>query len=173
VSRRRLATQLGVAGAVLGVCAGLVQTFAGYAIPEWTGDKLAHGALGLLTVGLSGVALLAAARQADAGLSVLSRAACGLGLVAPGLLCLTTVGRLWYVPAVLLTVAGLLTVRDWRATVAAVWDDWGRVLVSLLGFCAILMVAAGPAALTAIGGLGALALVAAPWRPRGGRRSRS
>jgi hypothetical protein len=166
MSRRQLATRLGVSGAVLGLIAGLIQALAGYAIPEWTGNKLAHGSLGLLTVGLSTLAGLAALRQRDPQLSLLSRAACSVGLIGPGLLCLTTVGRLWYLPAVLLTAAGLLTVVRWRATVLAVLDDWDRVLLSVLGGCELFMVASGPAVLTIAGGLGgAVLIVAAWWRP--------
>ena len=113
-SRHRLTMRLGVTGAALGIVAGLVQVVAGHRIPEWTGAKLATVQLGLLTVGLSLLAGLAARRQRDTDLSVLARAACALGLIGPGLVCLSTVGRLWYVPAVLLVVAGGLTIDSWR-----------------------------------------------------------
>lgn len=171
MNRRRLATRLGLSGAALGIAAGLVQALAGYAIPEWTGAKLATGALGLLTVGLSVLAGLAALRQRDPALSALSRAACALGLIGPGLICLTTVGRLWYVPAVLLTTAGLLTVQRWRATAQAVRDDWARVLLTVLGACELLMVASGPGLLMVVGALSAAALVTAAWWRSAPRRT--
>jgi hypothetical protein len=163
MTRRQLATRLGVSGAVLGVLAGLVQAVAGYAVPEWTGDKVAYGALGLLTLGLSALAGVAALHQRGPGLSPLSRAACSLGLIGPGLLCLTTVGRLWYLPAVLLVTAGLLTIESLRATISAVSDVWGRVLVMALGFCELLAVAAGPGPVLLVGGMGGAALTGAAW----------
>ncbi|MGW6281342.1 hypothetical protein [Kribbella sp. NPDC055071] len=163
MNRRRLATRLGLSGAALGIAAGLVQTLAGDSIPEWSGNKLATGPLGLLTVGLSVLAGLAAVRQRDPGLSVLSRAFCAVWLIGPGLLCLTTVGRLWYLPAILLTAAGLLTVERWRATAAALWDKWPRVLLTALAACQVLMVAAGPVLLTLVGALGGIALATAAW----------
>ncbi|MFD3403637.1 hypothetical protein ACFWUU_23335 [Kribbella sp. NPDC058693] len=171
MTRRRLATRLGLSGAALGMVAGLVQALAGYGIPEWTGNKLATGALGLLTLALSALAGLAALRQRDPGLSVLSRALCALGLIGPGLLCLTTVGRLWYIPAILLTTAGLLTIESWRATVTALRQDWTRVLLTVLALCQLLMVASGPALLMVVGALSAVALATAAWRRSASRRT--
>jgi hypothetical protein len=161
--RRRRATQLGVAGAGLGVVAGLIQAIAGWGIAEWTGAKQAYGALGLLTIGLSILAGAAALRQRRPDLSVLARAACALGLIAPGLLCLTTVGRLWYLPAVLLVAAGGLTVHRWRATLSALAENWTRVLLSVLGVCQLLMVASGSRTLLVVGGLSGVALIVAAW----------
>jgi hypothetical protein len=163
MNRRGVTTGLGITGAVLGVAAGLIQTTVGSGIPEWSGDKLANGALGLLTTALAAVAGLAALRQRNARLSVLSRAACALALIGPGLVCLTTVGRLWYLPAALLTTAGVFTVDSWRDTAAALVRDWRRVLLTALAGCELLMAAGGPALLMVVGGLGAAALVAAAW----------
>jgi hypothetical protein len=129
MNRRGVTTGLGTTGAELGVAAGLIQTTVGSGIPEWTGDKLANGALGLLTIALAAVAGLAALRQRDARLSVLSRAACTLALIGPGLVCLTTVGRLWYLPAALLTTAGgpaLLMVVGGLGGAALVAAAWWR-----------------------------------------------
>ncbi len=169
MSRQRLVTVLGLTGAGLGLVAGVVQTFLGSAIPEWTGDKLAYAALGIVTIGLFALALLATLRQRDQRLSLLARAACAVGMVGPGLLCLTTVGRLAYPPAVLLTAAGVLAVERWRETFSAIAASWGRVLVSLLGGCAMLAVAAGPGLITLVGGLAGLVLVVVPWRHRHSR----
>lgn len=162
-TQRRRATQLGIAGAGLGVVAGLVQAVAGWAIPEWTGAKQAYGSLGLTTVGLSAVAGVAALRQRRPDLSVVARAACALSLIGPGLLCLSTVGRLWYIPGPLLLTAGVLTVHRWRATASALSENWARVLLSVLGACQLLMVASGPPLLMVVGGLGGVALVVAAW----------
>jgi hypothetical protein len=163
MNRRRVTTGLGTTGALLGVAAGLIQTTAGSSIPEWTGDKLVNGALGLLTTALSAVAGLAALRQRNPRLSVLSRAAWSLALIGPGLVCLTTVGRLWYLPGALLTAAGVLTVDSWRDTAAALVVDWPRILLTALAGCELLMAAGGPALLMVIGGLGAAALIGTAW----------
>lgn len=161
--RRRWAARLGVTGAGLGVAAGVVQAVAGYGIPEWTGAKQAYAALGLLTVGLSGLAGLAARRQRRPDLSRLGRAACALGLIGPGLLCLTTVGRLWYLPAVLLVVAGGLALDRPVETAVVLGRDWGRLLLSGLGAGELLMAAGSGPLLGVVGGLGGLALIVAAW----------
>ena len=120
VRRRRLAAALGSAGALLGVVAGITQATLGDVIPEWTGDKQAPVALGLLTVALSLIAALAAGLQHRTALSAGARAACAAGLIIPGLLCLSTVGRLWYAPAALLIAAGMTTIHSSRETATAV-----------------------------------------------------
>lgn len=163
MNRLLLASRIGQGGAVILLAAGLVQAVAGYGIPEWTGDKLAHASLGLLTVGLALIAGLAAARQRDSHLSVLARAACAAAQLGPGLLSLTTVGRLAYLPAALLGVAGVLTVHDWRDTGAALLDEWDRVLLTVLGLCELLLVAEAPVRLMVVGAVGGAALVVAAW----------
>jgi hypothetical protein len=168
--RHRWAAVLGLAGGALGVVAGIVQATVGPRIPEWTGDKASPVALGLLTIGLSAVAGFAAVRQRAPGLSVWGRAVCALGLIGPGLLCLSTVGRLWYPSAILLLLAGMMTIDSWRATARAFADDWFRVLLTALGGFEMLM-AAGAAPITmAVGAVGGVALIAAAWlrtAPRG------
>lgn len=162
VRRRRLAAGLGVTGGLFGVAAGLIQAIVGERVPQWSGAKQAPVALGLLTVALSLVAVLAAARQRT-DLSVRARAACAVGLVGPGLLCLSTVGRLWYLPAALLLPAGVLTVDSWRATVAALAPDRWRILLSALGGCVLLMSAGAAPVPMVIGAVGGVCLVAAAW----------
>ena len=171
MTSRVLAARIGQGGAGLLLGAGLVQAVAGYAIPEWTGDKLAHGALGLLTVALAVLAGVAAVRQRSSRLSVLARAACACGMLGPGLLALTTVGRLAYLPAAFLTVAGVLAVEQWRATGAALVADWSRVLLTVLGCCELLLVAAGPGWLMLVGAFGGPALVVAAWWRSAPRRA--
>jgi len=112
---------------------------------------------------LSILAGLAALRQRRADLSVMSRAACALGLIGPGLLCLSTVGRLWYLPALLMLAAGALTIDSWPRTASALAADWLRVLLSALGAGELLMSAAAPPQLMVIGAFGGVALIAAAW----------
>ena len=171
MNRRRLASRIGKGGAGLLLGAGLIQAVAGDEIPEWTGDKVDYGALGALTVGLSLLAGFAAIRQRDGSLSVLARAACAAGIIGPGLLALTTVGRLAYLPAALLTIAGVLAVQGWSASWSAVTANWDRVLLSALGGCELLMVAAGPARMIIVGIFGGLALVTAASRRTVPRRT--
>jgi len=166
VTRGRVAAGLGTAGALLLGVAGLVQATLGAVIPDWTGDKLAPVGLGLLTVGLAGLALVAARRVRPPGLPPGRRAAWALGLAGPGLLCLSTVGVLAWVPAALLVAAAALTVAGGaRESARAVAAQWPRVLLSALGLCQLLMAAAAPPWLTAIGAVSGVALVLAAWLP--------
>jgi hypothetical protein len=167
--RHRLAAGLGLAGSLLGVVAGLTQATVGDRIPEWTGAKQAPVALGLLTVALSLAAGLAAGWQQRTRLTVGARAACAFGLAGPGLLCLSTVGRLWFLPAVLLLAAAAMTIDSWRDTAAALAVGWWRILLSALGGCELLMSAGAAPTPMVVGALGGAALVAAAWldhRPR-------
>ncbi|MGH2984622.1 MAG: hypothetical protein ACRDK5_10295, partial [Solirubrobacterales bacterium] len=49
----------GVAGAALGIVAGIAQWAFGNVIPEWTGNKLHPVQLGIITIALSLIALAA------------------------------------------------------------------------------------------------------------------
>jgi hypothetical protein len=163
------AFRLGVAGAALGLAAGMVQIVWGTEIPEWTGNKEEPVALGALTIGLFLIAAAGAVWQRRVGLSPGAQAACAAGMIGPALLCLTTVGRLAYVPAVLLVPAGVLSVENWRGAVPAVARNWLRVLLSVLGGCELLM-AAGSGPRTLIwAAAGGTALIAAAWLRSPGR----
>jgi hypothetical protein len=166
VTRGRVAAGLGTAGALLLGVAGLVQATLGAVIPDWTGDKLAPVGLGLLTVGLAALALVAARRVRLPGLPPGLRAAWALGLAGPGLLCLSTVGVLAWVPAALLVAAAALAVAGGaRESARAVAAQWPQVLLSALGLGQLLMAAAAPPWLTAIGAVSGVALVLAAWLP--------
>ena len=162
----RVASRIGTAGALLLGVAGLVQATLGAVIPDWTGDKLATVGLGLLTVGLAALALVAARRVRLPGLPPGLRAAWALGLAGPGLLCLSTVGVLAWVPAALLVAAAALAVAGGaRESARAVAAQWPQVLLSALGLGQLLMAAAAPPWLTAIGAVSGVALVLAAWLP--------
>lgn len=163
--RHRWVAGLGLTGGVLGAVAGTMQATVGSQIPEWTGAKASPVALGLLTVALSSAACWAAFAQRDPRLSVGGRAVCALALVGPGLLCLSTVGRLWYPSAWLLVAAGALTIDSWPDTGRAVAAEWFRVLLGALGGCQLLMAAGAAPAVAIVGVVGGLALIAAAgWR---------
>ncbi|GAA1843468.1 hypothetical protein GCM10009836_23540 [Pseudonocardia ailaonensis] len=159
----RVAARTGVAGAVLLLLAGLVQITLGAVIPDWTGDKLAPVALGLLTVGLAALALLAALRLRrpdPAGV----RLAWAVALLGSGLLSLSTVGVLSWVPATLLTCAAVLAVaRDRREALAAVAANRLRVLISALGCCQLLMAAGAAPLPMLVGALGGAAMITGAW----------
>jgi hypothetical protein len=53
-----LAYKLGLAGAILGVLGGGIQSVLGDDIPEWTGSKLHPVQLGIITIVLSLVSLI-------------------------------------------------------------------------------------------------------------------
>lgn len=161
--RHRNAAYAGVVGCTLGVLAGVIQAAAGSHIPDWTGAKTAPGALGLLTIALSLLAGLAAVRQRSASRTAGTRAACALALIAPALLCFTTVGPLWYLPGPLLLVAGILSIDSWKETAIVTKRKWFSCLLSALGVCELLMAAGSPPPLMAVGAVGGIALFAAAW----------
>jgi len=161
----RVAARIGTVGAVLLGAAGLVQATLGAVIPDWTGAKLAPVGLGLLTVGLAGVALVAA-RRFRTELSPGPRAAWALASAGPGLLCLSTVGVLAWAPAVLLVAAAVPAVADGPGESArAVAAHWPQVLLSALGGFQLLMAAAAPPWVMAVGAVSGTALVLAAWLP--------
>jgi len=161
--QHKLAAILGSAGSVLGIFAGAVQATIGSQIPDWTGAKAAPVPLGLLTIGLSVLAGWAATAQQSPRLSVWSRAGCAVALIGPGLLCLSTVGRLWYPSALLLVAAGALCIDSWPETVRAFANDWLRVLLTALGGFEILMAAGSAPLLMVVGIAGGIALILAAW----------
>jgi len=168
-----LAAILGIAGGALGVMAGVIQATLGPRIPDWTGAKADPVALGLLTVMLSLIALGGSITlRAPAGLSASRRLIVAVGLLVPGALCFSTVGRLWFVPGTLLLIAfGLVAVTGGTTELRTVLRaNWTRGLVSVLGATEILMaVSAAPITTALIGIAGGCALMAAPWV--GGRAS--
>ena len=164
-TRRRLAAWLGAAGGGVGILAGVVQTTVGSQIPAWSGAKADPRALGLLTVLLSAVALLAALRQSRPGLTTGLRGLAALALLVPGLLCLTTVGRLWYLPGLLILGAGILTVDSWTDTASVVRQNWLRCLLGGLGACQLLLAAGSTGVGSAVGVISGIALVAAACWP--------
>lgn len=103
---------LGIAGAALGVLAGIVQWAFGDEIPEWTGEKLHPVQLGIITILLSLLALGCVLFLADRpGAPRRQRLAAGVGIAFAAGICFTTVGRLWYVPGPLLLISALLLLR--------------------------------------------------------------
>jgi hypothetical protein len=102
-------------GASLGILAGLVELTLGPHIRSWVGNKQDTTRLGLATIALSAIALLAAVawlrrRQASPG----ARLIVVVGLIVPGVICFTTVGRAWSVPGALLVVAAAMAAYELR-----------------------------------------------------------
>ena len=160
--RRRVTAGVGLAGSALGLIAGMVQAIIGAWIPECTGAaKQAPGRLGLLTVALSLLAGFAAYRQARPGTGTTSRTACAAALLVPGLLCFSTVGRLWYLPGALLLAAGVLSIDSIRDTWTLLARHWLRCLLGLLGAAELLMAAGAAPVLLTVGAVGGVALIAA------------
>lgn len=112
---RRVAAATAWAGAVLGVCAGVVQLTYGSSIPDWTGNKQDTLGLGLVTIVLSvlaGVALWRLLRES----ALWRRIVCTVVALTCAVICFTTAGALWYLPGPLLIVATV-------AALLAAWID--------------------------------------------------
>lgn len=172
--RDRIAAGLAAAGAGLGVLAGLVELTVGPSIREWVGNKQDTTRLGLTTTLLAVIAAFAAAAlRRPGGAAGARRIAVTLGLAIPALLCFTTVGRLWYLPGLLLLAAAvLLLAGTTRAELAAAFTErhWRVALLAACGASYVLLGA------TAIGGAGALGIVGGVllWAvPAAARRSRA
>jgi hypothetical protein len=133
----RLVVRLALAGAWLGVVAGLAELLVGPDIRSWVGDKQDTTRLGLATLLLALVALAAAtslARRAAAPAG--RRLLLALGLLVPGLVGLTTTGSLWYLPGALLVSAGTAVAAglrgEWRELAVTAERHWTAVLAALL-----------------------------------------
>lgn len=153
----RLAGRLALAGASLGVLAGLLELSIGPSIRDWVGDKQDTTRLGLTTAVLSAVALLAAAqltqpRRVTSG----RRVAIALALVIPALICFTTAGRLWYLPGTLLLAAGTLVVASTRRQELAAGLNAEHWRMGLLVVCGGYYIFLGATALGLVGALGIL-----------------
>lgn len=80
---------------------------------------------------------------------------------------------MWYLPGALLFPAGVYAVAGGQAhrTRHVIATTWLPALVSVLGGFEILMaVSAGPSTTIAVGAVGGVALIAAPWAPTVGLR---
>lgn len=165
--RQGIAGRLGLIGGGLGGLAGIVQLAFGSRIPGLTGAKASPVALGVLTVGLSIVAMLSGVLlRRGPDLAPGRRLVAVAGLFVPGALCFSTVGILWYLPGVLLLAAAVYATfagdpADTRGILAGTWL---HVLISVLGAFEVLMaVSAGPVMTFAVGLIGGVALMTAPW----------
>lgn len=164
----RIAALIGIVGGTLGLVAGLVELTVGPSIRSWVGNKEDTTRLGLATLVLAAIALAAALElMRRAKLSAPRRLALAAALLLSGLICFTTVGRLWYLPGALLVAAGFLVAADLRNEVkevlAAAEQAWPAILTVVLGCFYVFLgaTALGLAGVLGIaGGLLVLGLVA-------------
>jgi uncharacterized membrane protein YozB (DUF420 family) len=164
----RLGAYLSTTGASLGIVAGLAELTLGPHVRSWVGNKQDTTRLGLATIALSAIALLAAVtwlRRKDA--STGTRLIIVVGLIVPGAICFTTVGRAWYLPGALLVVAAAMAISELREDARGVAETisrrWLEVLTVVLGTFYIFLgaTALGVAGLLGIvGGIMILAVVA-------------
>ncbi len=153
----RLAGRLATAGAALGILVGLVDVAVGSSIRGWVGNKLDTTTLGLGTVALASIALASAiAWQRPGGAGGGRRPATVLALGVPAAICFTTIGRLWYLPGLLLLgAAALILARSTSAELSRAVAEraWLGGLTGLLGGYYVFL---GFDALNAAGFLGIL-----------------
>ena len=161
----RVAGRLAATGAALGVLAGLIDVAAGSSIRGWVGNKLDTTPLGLGTIALSGVALAAAiAWQRPGGRGGGRRLVTVLTLALPAGICFTTIGRLWYLPGILLLAAAILvlaTSTTQELARAVNERRWLRGLIVILGSYYVFLGADSHGLAAALGILGGLAIWAA------------
>lgn len=133
----RVAARLATLGAGLGVIAGVLDVAVGASIRGWIGNKLDPTPLGFLTVILSAIALAGAITwQRPAGRDGGRRLGTILAFLLPAGICFTTIGRLWYLPGVLLLGAAVLVgAAGTRAELAhaVTRHHWLTGLAALLG----------------------------------------
>jgi hypothetical protein len=158
LSLSRVGACLAALGASLGLVSGVVELALGPHIRSWVGDKQDTTRLGLATIALSAIALAAAVtwlRRRDG--SVGTRLLIAVGLLVPGAICFTTVGRAWYLPGGFLVIAAGLASAGFRGeardVVATISRSWLAVLTVALGAFYIFLGA------TALGVAGALGIV--------------
>lgn len=159
----KIAGRLAVLGATLGVLAGVVDVAVGGSIRDWIGNKLNPTPLGVVTVILSAVALAGAVQwERPGGRAGDRRLATVLAFLIPAVICFTTIGRLWYLPGVLLLGAAVLIVSastHEELAHAANRHHWLNGLTTLLGAYYIFLGGdALPKAAGVLGILGGLAI---------------
>ncbi|TMR95444.1 hypothetical protein [Nonomuraea basaltis] len=174
MTRDRIAALAGSAAGVLGIVAGLAATLLGGELGDWAGGKQDPVPLGLVTVALSAVAVAASMdllrTRTTLGPGPGRRAAIAAGQLLPGLVCFTTVGRLWWVPGSVLVLASAATVSAAPAAVIrAVRGRWLAILTGALGVCFV-VVAATADALLALAAMSAVLVAVSPWVPPVPRR---
>jgi hypothetical protein len=140
---KKLALKLGTWGAMLGMLAGLVELSIGTQIRPWIGDKENPVVLGIVTLLLSGMVFVSMtiASKRDA-LTNDGKLAIFLGVLLPTAICFTTVGRLWYLPGILLVVSVLsLAYEFWlkpQARDVPVSSERTRRMIAAIGSLVIL-----------------------------------
>jgi hypothetical protein len=152
---------IGVVGSLLGSVAGLVELSVGGDIGDWVGNKTDTASLGVVTIALSLVALIAAVASLNRPVGAGRRFAVALGLLVPGVVGFTTVGRLWYLPGALLVVSGMMVLVAAHQTgqlAATLSRNWGRILISVLAaiYAFLGILAWNPATALALAGTAAI-----------------
>jgi hypothetical protein len=161
----RVGAALAALGASLGVVAGVLELVLGPHIRSWVGNKQDTTRLGLATLALSAIALLAAVtwlRRQDAAVG--TRLLVVVGLIVPGLICFTTAGRAWYLPGALLVVAAAMAAselhEDTREVVETISRHWLATLTGVLGAIYIFLGATALGAAGMLGILGGIMIIA-------------
>jgi hypothetical protein len=152
----RLAAAGAAAGAALGVAAGVAELTVGPQIRSWVGNKLDTTRLGLATTSISLIALAAALTWLRQHLlSPGQKLLVAAGLLLPGLVGFTTVGRLWFAPGALLLLASVVMLLDLRKESTEVMETLGaHWLAGLTALLAALYIFLGATALGLAGALG-------------------
>lgn len=140
---KTLSFRLGTWGATLGMLAGIVELIFGIHIRPWIGNKENPFILGWVTLLLSGLAWITIRlSQKHIPSTADGKLATILGVLVPAGICFTTVGMLWYVPGILLSLSASLLMADfWRNHPRTAIPKWRWVsgvgaLISLISLWA-------------------------------------
>lgn len=111
---RKDVVKIGKIGSMLGVLVGLIELSIGTEILSWIGNKENPAILGVITILLSMMAFVSV-RSSDKHTNPTNdfKLMIFLGVFLPATICFTTVGRLWYLPGILLIVTSLSLAYDY------------------------------------------------------------
>jgi hypothetical protein len=111
---KKLINILGISGSTLGIFAGIIEASIGKMIKPWIGNKEEPLVLGIITIVLSLIGLIStffAYKKHNPSNEY--KIATLLGILLPSIICFTTVGRLWYLPGLILIITCIFIVYEY------------------------------------------------------------
>lgn len=105
---RKITVVMGKTGSSIGVIVGLIELSVGTKILSWIGNKENPIILGMITIFLSVIVFVSVRFSEKNNIPTDDcKLAIFLGILLPTTICFTTVGRLWYLPGILLILTSV------------------------------------------------------------------